>query len=180
MNIWAYVITAIIWIFFILHWIFGSIPKKRIFEIFAGCGISICLTLTIFGLFGWYQNVESNYLQIIGVILIIITIFLALISLLSLKRKGIPKKGIEDTTTLINTTIFGIIRHPLYLGFILWGVSQILITQSYISLIFGLLAVLFSYLAAVKEDEYNITKFDEKYKDYMKKVPMFIPQIIKK
>ena len=180
MNIWAYIISAAIWIFFILHWIFGSIPKRRIFEIYAGCSIGICLTLTILGLLGWYQNVTSNLLQIIGTSLIFITIILALFSLLSLKIKGKPKMGVEDTTALINTTIFGIIRHPLYLGFILWGIGQILITQSHISLVLGSLAVLFSYLAAIKEDEYNISKFGEKYKEYMKKVPIFIPRIRRK
>jgi protein-S-isoprenylcysteine O-methyltransferase Ste14 len=81
---------------------------------------------------------------------------------------------------MINTTIFAIIRHPLYLGFIFWGISQILIIQSYISLILGLLAVLFAYIAAKKEDEYNLDKFGENYTDYMKKVPMFIPRIRKK
>ncbi len=177
MNIWAYIISIIIWFFFILHWIFGSIPKKKIFEIFAGCSISISLTLTILGLFGWYHDVTSNYLQIIGLILIIITIIISLYSLLSLKRIGKPNTGVEDTTIMINTTIFGIIRHPLYLGFIFWGISQILIIQSYISLILGLLAVLFSYMAAKKEDEYNIYKFGEKYKNYMKKVPLLIPYI---
>jgi protein-S-isoprenylcysteine O-methyltransferase Ste14 len=147
------------------------------FEIFAGCSISICLSLTILGLLGWYKNVSSIFLQIIGSILLVITIMLALLSLLSLKRKGKPDKGIEDTTTLIYSTIFGIIRHPLYLGFILWGISQILIIQSYMSLILGLLAILFAYIAAKKEDEYNIGKFGEKYKNYMKKVPMLIPYI---
>jgi protein-S-isoprenylcysteine O-methyltransferase Ste14 len=171
MNIWAFIISIIIWFLFILHWIFGSIPKKRIFEIFAGCSISLCLTLTIFGLFGWYQNVKSYNLQIIGVILIIITIILAIFSLISLKRKGKPKIGVEDTTSFINTTIFSIIRHPLYLGFILWGGSQILIIQSYASIVLGSLAILFTYLAAVNEDEYNISKFGEKYKEYMKKIP---------
>ena len=84
---------------------------------------------------------------------------------------GKPKIGVEDTTILINNTIFGIIRHPLYLGFILWGIGQIFITQSYVSVILGSLAILFAYLAAEKEDEYNISRFGEKYKEYMKKVP---------
>ena len=123
------------------------------------------------------MTLDLTILQIIGLILIVITIILALFSLLSLKRMGKPKIGVEDTTILINTTIFAIIRHPLYLGFIFWGISQILIIQSYISFILGLLAVLFAYIAAKKEDEYNVGKFGEKYKNYMKKVPMLIPSI---
>ncbi|MCP8311299.1 MAG: hypothetical protein L6N94_07350 [Candidatus Methylarchaceae archaeon HK01M] len=112
---WEYIISAVIWLGFILHWITGSIPKRRIFEIYAGCSISICLTLEIFGLFGWYQKVTLPFLQIIGSILVFITITLAIISFLTLKVKGKPKKGIEETTVLIEGTIFGVIRHPLYL-----------------------------------------------------------------
>jgi protein-S-isoprenylcysteine O-methyltransferase Ste14 len=153
----------------------SSIPKNRIFEVYAGCSISICLTLTIFGLFGWYQNITSILSQIIGSFLIVIAVIIALFSLINLKIKGKPKMGIEDTTILINNSIFHFIRHPLYTGFIIWGVSQILIIQSIYSLIFGVLAILFSYLAAVKEDEYNIDKFGNKYKDYMNKVPLIFP-----
>jgi hypothetical protein len=53
---WAPVICAVIWLGFILYWLTGSIPKNRIYEIYAGCGIGICMTLLLFGLFGWYQT----------------------------------------------------------------------------------------------------------------------------
>lgn len=114
---WVYTICAGIWICFILHWITGSIPKRRFFEVYAGCSISICLTLLIFGLFGWYQKAISPVLQVIGNVLICITVVLSLITFLTFRSKGKPEKGIEETTVLIEGTIFGIIRHPLYLGF---------------------------------------------------------------
>jgi len=170
---WEYVICACIWIGFILHWITGSIPKHRIFEIFAGCSISICLTLLIFGLFGWYQQAISQVLQVIGIALICITIALALITFITLKIKGKPKKGVENTTVLIEGTIFSMARHPLYLGFALWGFGQILAIQSIISLILGVIAVFCSWIAAKKEDEYNLKKFGDSYRKYMQKVPMW-------
>jgi protein-S-isoprenylcysteine O-methyltransferase Ste14 len=116
---WAYIICTGIWIGFLLHWMTGSIPKQRIFEVYSGCSIGINLTLLIFGLFGWYKNVVFPFLQIIGSALIIITIILAFLSLITLRIRGKPKKGIEDTTILIEKTIFHIIRHFLYLGFTL-------------------------------------------------------------
>ena len=170
---WKYIICVFIWIGFIMHWTFGSIPKHRIFEIFAGCSISICLTLLIFGLFGWYQKAKSQVLQVIGIALICITIFLALITFVTLKIKGKPKKGVEDTTIFIKGTIFGVARHPLYLGFALWGIGQILAIQSVISVVLGLVAVFCSWMASKKEDDFNLKKFGNSYKDYMKKVPMW-------
>lgn len=168
-----YIICACIWIGFILHWMTGSIPKHRIFEIFAGCSISICLTLLIFGLFGWYQKAISQVLQVIGSILICITIALAFITFVTFRRKGKPKRGIEETTVLIEGPIFGIIRHPLYLGFALWGIGQILAIQSIISVVLGIIAIFCSWMAAKKEDEFNLKKFGNSYREYMKKVPMW-------
>ena len=170
---WEYIICACIWIGFILHWITGSIPKHRIFEIYAGCSISICLTLLIFGLFDWYQKAISQVLQVIGVVLICITIALALITFVTFKSKGKPKKGIEETTVFIEGTIFSVVRHPLYLGFALWGIGQILAIQSIISAALGVIAVFCSWMASKKEDEFNLKKFGDDYRQYMKKVPMW-------
>ena len=170
---WEYIICAGIWIGFILHWITGSIPKHRIFEIYAGCSIILCLTLLIFGLFGWYQNAISQFLQVIGIVLIFITIALALITFITFKSKGKPKKGVEETTVLIERTIFGVVRHPLYLGFALWGIGQILAIQSIISVVLGVIAIFCSWMAAIKEDEFNLKKFGNSYMDYMKKIPMW-------
>ena len=170
---WVYIICAGIWICFILHWITGSIPKHRFFEIYAGGSISICLTLLIFGLFGWYQKATLQLLQVIGNVLICITAVLTLITFVTFRNKGKPEKGIEETTVLIEGTIFGIIRHPLYLGFALWGIGQILAIQSTISMILGVIAIFCAWMASKKEDEFNIMKFGDDYREYMKKVPMW-------
>jgi len=170
---WEYIICACIWIGFILHWITGSIPYHRVFEIYAGCSISICLTLLTFGLFGWYQRAISQILQVIGIILICVTIALALITFVTFRIKGKPKKGVEDTTVLIEGTIFSVARHPLYLGFALWGIGQILAIQSIISVVLGVIAIFCSWMASKKEDEFNLKKFGDDYREYMKKVPMW-------
>lgn len=170
---WAYIVCTGVWICFILHWITSSIPKHRFFEVYAGCSISICLTLLIFGLFGWYQKATSPVLQVIGNVFICITVVLSLITFVTFRSKGKPEKGIEETTVLIEGTIFGIIRHPLYLGFALWGIGQILAIQSTISIILGIIAILCAWMASKKEDEFNIMKFGDDYREYMKKVPMW-------
>jgi len=171
MNIWAYIITVTIWFSFILHWTFGSIPKNRIFEIYAGSGIAFCLTLVIFGLFGGYKEAELLSIQLVGNILLYIAIVLALISLITLRVKGKPEQGFENTNVLIEGTIFGVIRHPLYLGLTIWGISQIFVIQSVISILLGILAIFCFWMSSKKEDEFNIKKFGDNYRDYMKKVP---------
>lgn len=68
---WPSVVCAIIWAGFIVYWATGSIPRRRVFEIYAGCGIGICPTLLVLGLSGWYRHQEGvavwQILEVVGV-----------------------------------------------------------------------------------------------------------------
>ena len=171
---WTYIICAAVWIGFILHWIFGSIPRRKTFEIYAGCGIGVCLTLLIFRLFGMFQNQKGLViLQMIGNAMYCFAILMAIITLLTLGFKGKPKGSIEDTTVLIERGIFKIVRHPLYLALALWSIALVLLAQSLLSLGLGMTALFCFWMASQKEDTYNIKKFGERYRAYMRKVPMW-------
>ncbi len=172
-----YIIVAGIWIGFIIHWITGSNQKRKIFEIFAGCGIAICLTLLIFGLFGWFWYQPSQLilmiLQLAGGVLYVLAIGITVISLISLRLHGEPERGVEDTTTLIERGIFRVIRHPLYFGLMFWSLGLILVIQSILALILGVVAILCLWLAARTEDQYNVTKWGDSYSAYIRRVPRF-------
>lgn len=172
---WPYMLCAAMWIGFVFPWLMSSIRKRRTYSIYAECGIGLCLTLVIFGLFSGYQNpreiVVSQTLEVIGNILLFTAIALAIFTLLTLTAKEKPRKGLEETRFLAKGTIFGVIRHPLYLALAVWAVSQILAIQSILSLIFGAVAIFFFWMASVREDEFNLTKFGDSYREYLKKAP---------
>ena len=172
---WAPVICAGIWFGFILYWVTGSIPKDRIYEIYAGCGIGICLTLLLFGLFGWYQPHEDSpplqTLQVAGTALYWASVVLVLLSILELGRRGKPEGFVERTTILIDRGLFGVIRHPLYLGVALWSLGLVLKIQLVLPAMLGIVAFGCSWAASKKEDEFNVEKFGEGYQEYMTMVP---------
>ena len=174
---WEYIICACIWICFILHWTIGSIPKQKYFEIYAGCGIGICLTLLILSLFGWFHTQTNTLafqiLRTIGSILYILAIIIGVISLATLRIKGKPEIGIENTTIFIEKGIFKVIRHPLYLGLSFWSIGFIFLIQSIPSIILGIIALFCFLMAAKKEDKFNINKFGKSYREYMNSVPMW-------
>jgi protein-S-isoprenylcysteine O-methyltransferase Ste14 len=174
-KMWAPVICAGIWSGFILYWVTGSIPKGRIYEIYAGCGIGICLTLLLFGLFGWYQLYEDSpplrTLQVGGTVLYWASVVLVLLSILALARRGKPEGFVERTTILIDRGLFGVIRHPLYLGVALWSLGLVLRIQLVLPAVLGIVAFSCSWAATKKEDEFNVEKFGEGYQAYMTMVP---------
>ena len=172
---WQYIICTCIWIGFIVHWTIGSIPKQKYFEVYAGCGIAICLTLLVLGLAGWFQTqtdiLALQSLKTIGSVLYILAIIVAVVSLVTLRFKGKPRTGIENTTIFIEKGIFKIIRHPLYLSLALWSISFILLIQNIPAAMLGIIALCCFLMAAKKEDEFNIKKFGDVYQQYMDRVP---------
>ena len=89
------------------------------------------------------------------------------------RRGGVAKgRSFVNTTQIVTTGIYGIVRHPQYLG----GILSIFITSFlwYPHWIFGVLGaagVVVIYLGAKEEDQRMIKKFGEEYIQYMKKVP---------
>jgi len=176
-GMWTCIISAVIWVGFILYWAISSIPRRRIFEIYAGSGIGICLTLLVLGLSGWYQHQENivilQILRVVGSIVYWAAVLPVIASLVALGRKGRPEGFVEHTTVLIDKGILGVIRHPLYLGVALWSIGLALQIQSIPSTVLGVVAFSCSWMASKKEDEFNIEKFGDGYREYMNRVPMW-------
>jgi protein-S-isoprenylcysteine O-methyltransferase Ste14 len=174
---WEYIILVGIWIGIIFGWIIPIIRKHNkhlAYEIYVACGVGILFSSMVSvnsdGI--WVQS-DIPFLRIIGEILQIPAIALVISSIISLKLRGKPKDYWEKSTTMVNRGIFRIVRHPLYLGAAIFGVSFILVAQSIPSTLLGL-AIIFCFLiASKKEDEFNIKKFGDSYKEYMGKVPMW-------
>jgi protein-S-isoprenylcysteine O-methyltransferase Ste14 len=174
-RMWAPIICAGIWLGFILYWMAGSLPKNRIYEIYAGCGIGVCLSLLLFGVFGWYRphgdSLPLRALALAGTVLYWASVLLVLLAFLALARRGRPEGFIERSTVLIDSGLFGVIRHPLYLGVALWSIGLVLRIQLALPAMLAMVAFGCAWLAGMKEDEFNVRKFGEGYREYMAVVP---------
>jgi protein-S-isoprenylcysteine O-methyltransferase Ste14 len=89
------------------------------------------------------------------------------------RRGGVAKgKSFVETTKLVDTGIYAIVRHPQYTG----GILAIFLTTLlwYPHWLFGVLGaagVVVVYLGCREEDKYLVDKFGKDYKDYMQRVP---------
>ena len=73
---------------------------------------------------------------------------------------------------LIDSGIYNIIRHPMYLGGILGiFVATVFLYQHWVFLAIGIPGVASWYLIARQEEHFNIEKFGDDYKLYMRRVP---------
>ncbi len=89
------------------------------------------------------------------------------------RRGGVQKgKSFVNTTRLVDTGIYGVVRHPQYTG----GIFAVFLTTLlwYPHWLFGVLGVLGTvvvYLGCIEEDQRMVLKFGDDYLAYMERVP---------
>lgn len=180
-EIWAYIIcVAICGLIWIVNgrWLIQAVRKHVVSEIYMHTGLGIFFTLlTIELTLGntvTLKLYDILWIQVIGLILYVPSVYLVAASMHALKRKGRPKTADPTATTaFFDTGIYSIIRQPMTLGMSIWSVGLILVFQSILSMILGVVSMFCFWMSARKEAEYNINKFGDDYKEYMERVPMW-------
>jgi NAD-dependent dihydropyrimidine dehydrogenase PreA subunit len=89
------------------------------------------------------------------------------------KRRGKPEegKGIMDTTVIVESGTYGIVRHPQYLGAILTICASILISQHWLFALIGVFIVWVTLKWIREAEAHLIAKFGDDYRRYMQRVP---------
>jgi len=109
----------------------------------------------------------------VGWVMLAVGLVFILLPMVVLRSKGKPGKGRDftHTTTIVDKGIYAIVRHPLYLGWLLMYAAVILFSQHWLIAIMGILGIVCMCLIARQEDRFLIRKFGDAYEKYMKSVP---------
>jgi protein-S-isoprenylcysteine O-methyltransferase Ste14 len=147
--------------------------KKRNWKSYISSSIAGVFTLTQLVCFFFFGNQGFNVIRILGFILWLISIVFGILPIIIFRLKGeVPKgKSYIKTTVLVDSGLYGIVRHPQYLAGILLNLALILLSQHWLILVLGVPAMVLMYLDIQKADQYEIEKFGEAYRDYMTRVP---------
>ena len=81
---------------------------------------------------------------------------------------------------LISDGVFRFVRHPIYLGAILFYLTMIIITGSLASVAVWIIIIFFYYLISKYEERILRQQFGESYDVYRKRVGMLFPKISRK
>lgn len=159
-------------------WIVQAARQRFTAEIYVHTGLGLFFTLLTLeltvGFRGAWTHLDIPWLQITGWILFLPSALLVICPIIQLQLKGRPETyDFSYSTVFIDTGMYGIIRQPITLGLALWSLALILVFQSALSLILGIIVIFCSRMSAVKEADYNIKKFGDIYKDYINRVPLW-------
>lgn len=89
------------------------------------------------------------------------------------QRRGGAKSREEwlQTQQLVESGIYAVIRHPMYLGFMVYVAALMLIAQHWLSVLLGGPILVYLYVSMRAEERINLQKFGHDYRDYMQRAP---------
>lgn len=106
---------------------------------------------------------SEEVLTVLGWAVLIVGASFVVLSVLTLRRYG--------TKTLTDRGIYGIVRHPMYLGGMAIFFSHILFGQHWMIAVSTLVGLFCCLLIVQSEDQQIVAKFGPEYKQYMMRVP---------
>ena len=157
----------------VFSWHF-SIKEGRYHGIIRFISFECILILIVLNGGYWFKHPFSPK-QLLSWLLLGVSLFLAIAGFLKLNKTGKPDGKFENTTVLVDTSIFAYIRHPLYMSLILLGFGIMLKHIYPVQLLVSVINMITLYRTAKVEEKEMIRKFGHDYIDYMRKTKMFIP-----
>lgn len=122
--------------------------------------------------------------QVISWIILFAALGLVLSGLFLLLRRGGqrsqgPRENFtfENTAMLVASGIFGLIRHPMYSGLILFAWGAWFKQSSWLGLSLCLITTFFIWITARIEESENLQVFGANYDAYMARTKRFIPYL---
>ena len=149
---------------------FAYTTHQHLFITVGGVLAILQIVLAIF----FFNTRGSLLLQNCGWALMWIAGAFGIIPIITFHRKGEVEKGKSymHTTQLVDTGVYGIVRHPQNgVAWVLINVALMAIAQHWLVVVVGVASMVFGYLDLYKEEQRCIEKFGEEYKQYMERVP---------
>jgi protein-S-isoprenylcysteine O-methyltransferase Ste14 len=134
---------------------------------------SILMFLPIILVFVFYNHYRLDFLVYVGWILLVFSIVIMFLAGGEFRSKGGAPEGksLVDTTLVVDSGIYAVVRHPQYLGFMLFVLALVLMSQHWLSVISWVMGCTLFYRDVLTEEQMSIDKFGDDYKRYMQKVP---------
>ena len=82
--------------------------------------------------------------------------------------------------TVIRKSVFGIVRHPIYLSELLFYPGLLMMSISLAAAVVWLISIAFLHYLSRFEEKLLLAHFGEEYRQYMSEVPMWIPRLRRK
>ena len=128
-------------------------------------------------IFGIYLLSDISQIEILAYIGVGLYVFsgwiFGMLPVIEFRKRGRVKRGKSyiQTTKLVDTGIYSIVRHPQFITWMLWAIAGMLLFQHWVVIFLGIPIIPLTYIDLLRADKRLIDKFGDDYKQYMGKVP---------
>jgi protein-S-isoprenylcysteine O-methyltransferase Ste14 len=121
------------------------------------------------------ESVDLKGLEYLAWTVWLVAITLLTASMLTLRSRGQVQEGRScvETEALVAAGVYSLVRHPLYLGWMLMYPAMVLFKPNWILAVLGIAGAACVYLFTIQEEALLSEKFGEPYRRYMQAVPRF-------
>ncbi len=139
--------------------------------------LAILFTLTwVVDSFFLHYSIFLNGIVPVWVRIPLAVVLLALAAYLARTGLSIVFGERRETPGVIRKGVFGVVRHPVYLGEILLYLGLLMLSISLAAAAVWLVAVVFLHCISRHEEKLLLERFGAEYEQYMHDVPMWIPR----
>lgn len=120
-----------------------------------------------------YNAAGIPALRVLGWITWALSVVFGVWPIMIFRAKGGVEKGSTyiQTTALVDTGLYAIVRHPQYLAWVLLSVAFMLLGQHWLVVVLGVPPIVSVYLTVPMADQGCIEKFGQEYERYAQRVP---------
>ena len=127
---------------------------------------SILMFLPIIMAFAFYNYYRLDFLVSAGWIMLAFSVVIIFLAGGEFRRRGGAPRGesIVHTKVLVDSEIYAVVRHPQYLGFILFVFALVLMSQHWLSVFSFVVGSALFYRDVLREEQMSVKKFGDDYR----------------
>ena len=146
----------------------------------AGLGLMVVLQPVFLPMIG-FSTAQAWGLgvQIIGLVVTLLSFVIHIWSRLHLKKFYAERVEVQTDHQVIDTGPYGLVRHPLVTSFFMLGTGIFLLAPALTTLI-AMVYVYWDFSRAANQEEALLGASLPGYRDYMRRVPKFLPGLRKR
>lgn len=143
------------------------------------CVYGPLILLQVVLVFKFYNSMGLTLALIGGWLFFLLFLIVGALPRYEFKKRGgvVEGKSYIYTTTVVDTGIYTIVRHPQFLSWILLSLALAFLSQHWLSVLCVVPVTVLIYVEALREDKSNCGKFGNDYKEYMQRVPRLNPLV---
>jgi protein-S-isoprenylcysteine O-methyltransferase Ste14 len=121
----------------------------------------------------FYNHLKLDWLLYLGWAILAVAMVMGWRARVAFETKGESRAGESwlHTRTVVATGIYAVVRHPMYLSFLLVSLALVFLSQHWLNAVLGAILMALLYNDMRREEKSNLEKFGDDYRCYMQQVP---------